>query len=202
MMRPLFLASLTASLLIPCAAASAQSADTADFATGQAPRFASRGHAKSLGLSFTIRYPRSWRAKEGERPHILQNFLSTDGSGSNCNVGVRDRAGMTEAQARASIRPEALRAQLPVGLVFISGQSTTLDGVPAGEVQSRQSVNRAGSSFQARTLIMMAVPGTSFFSLTCLVGGATEAEADRRYAAYLPVFRLIANSIVFPDQYR
>ena len=201
-MRPLFLASLAASLLLPTAGALAQSDGLAEFRAGQVERFSSQGHAKSPGLIFTIRYPRSWRAKEGERPHVVHNFLSNDGSGSNCNVGVRALGSISQAQARAAVRPESLRAQLPSGLVFLGGQSTTLDGAPAGEVETRQSVNRAGSAFQARTLIMMAVTGTNFFTLTCLVGAPTEAEADRRYAAYLPLFRQIANSIVFPDQYR
>jgi hypothetical protein len=199
-MRALFLASLAASFLLSSAGALAQADALAEFRNDQAARFNSRGHAKSLGVNFTLRYPRSWRAKEGERPHVLQNFVSTDGSGSNCNVGVRGLGNITDAQARTAVRN--LRAQLPADMVFLSGQATTLDGVATTEVQARQSVNRAGNAFEARTLIMMNVSGRNFFTFTCLVGGATQADADRRFAAYLPVFRLIAGSIVFPDQYR
>ena len=200
-MRALILASIAASFLLPTPAALAQSNAIAEFRAGQLARFGSQGHAKARGLNFTIRYPRSWRAMEGERPHVVQNFVSADGSGSNCNVGIRP-SGMIEERARAAVRYEALRAQLPAGLTFVSGQATSLDGIPTGEVQARHKVNRAGTAFEARTLLMMTASGTNLFILTCLTGAATPAEADRRFAAYLPLFRLIANSIVFPDRHR
>ncbi len=198
-MRAFLIAPLAASVLLAPAAAVAQASLTADFRSGQTARFSSQGHAKSRGVNFTLRYPRSWRAGEANRPNTVQNFVSTDGSGANCNIVVRD-SGVSEAQARAAVTPGALRAQLPAGMNFVSGQSARLDDHPAGEVQGRMSVDRAGKAIEARTLMVITVDGRNFFLLTCLAGGPTAAEADRRYAAYLPLFRLIANSITFPDR--
>ncbi|MGZ8997470.1 MAG: hypothetical protein ACXW2T_01305 [Allosphingosinicella sp.] len=200
-MRAAFLASFAASLLLPSAGAFAQADGLADFRAGQTSRFSSQGHSKAKGLNFTIRYPRSWRAQEADRPNTVQSFVSSDGSGSNCNIVIRD-SGMSAAQARASVRPEAFRAQLPTGMIFVSGQSTTLDAHPGAEVQVRQSVNRAGSTLEARIVMFATTDKTNIFLLTCMAGGRTAADADGRSAAYLPLFRLIAGSIVFPDQYR
>jgi hypothetical protein len=85
-------------------------------------------------------------------------------------------------------------------MVFISGQATALDKRPAGEIQGRASVNRPDKAFEARALMFVAVEGTQFLFFTCLAGGPTAAEADRRFATYLPLFRLMAGSIVFPDR--
>ena len=193
-------AALAAWFLLP-SSASAQSDGMADFRSGQTSRFSSQGRAKSRGINFTIRYPRSWRADEADRPNTIQSFISTDGSGSNCNIVIRE-SGLSAARARAAVKPEMIRSQLPAELIFVSGQSTTLDNHPAGEVQGRTSVNRAGNALEARTLMFLTAEGTKFFMLTCLTGGPTRADADRKYAAYLPLFRLIAGSIVFQDQYR
>ena len=200
--RPAWLAALAASLLFPPSAAVAQIDVLADFRGNQALRFDSRGHAKAQGLNFTIRYPRSWTIKEGERPHVVQNFVSTDGSGANCNIIVRDSGGMTPAQARASVRLEAMRAELPEGMIYITGQSTTLDAHPASELQGRKAVNRAGIAFETRIVLYATADGTNLFLLNCVVPGRTAAEADRRFAIFLPLFRSMANSIVFPNQYR
>ena len=200
-MRATFLASFAASLLLPAGGAIAQADGLADFRAGQTLRYASQGHAKARGVNFTIRHPRSWRAAEADRPNTVQNFISSDGSGSNCNVVIR-YSGMNAAQTRALVRTETIRSQLPEGTIFVAGQSTRLDTHPAAEIQTRQSTNRAGTALEARSVLYLTSDGTNIFLLTCLAGGRTAAEADRRYAAYLPLFRQIANSIVFPNGYR
>jgi hypothetical protein len=44
--------------------------------------FNGSGHAKSKGLEFTIKTPKSWTMKEGDRPNIVQKFRSENGNGS------------------------------------------------------------------------------------------------------------------------
>lgn len=200
-MRFLLLASIAASLLLPATGAIAQADGLADFRANQTVRFAAQGHAKAKGLDFTIRHPRSWRAQEADRPNTVQSFTSTDGSGSNCNIVIRD-SGLPPAKARASVALAALRTQLPADMIFVAGQATSLDAHPATEIQSRQTVSRAGKVLEARTLMYASAVRTNIFLLTCMAGGRIPAEADRRFGAYLPLFRQIANSIVFQDQYR
>jgi hypothetical protein len=200
-MRAAFAASFAVLLLVASAGAFAQQEGMADFRTGQALRYASQGSSKARGLDFSLRYPRSWRAAEADRPNTVQNFVSADGSGSNCNVVIRD-SGLNAAQTRTLVRTETIRSQLPEGTIFVAGQATTLDARPAAEIQARQSINRAGTALEARMIMYLTTNGTNIFLLTCVAGGRTAAEADGRYSAYLPLFRQIANSIVFPGQYR
>ena len=186
-------------------AAAAQGANTPaglkDFLSGQTSRFNSQGHAKSLGVNFTIRYPRSWRATEAERPHTIQNFLSADGSGANCNIVIRD-TGMSAGETRAAAEPATMRSQMPKDMTIISSQSTTLGEQAAGEVQYKQPINVAGRRMDIRGLIFATAIDTRLMIVTCSAGGETQAEAESDFQVYLPVFRRIAGSIVVPGRYR
>ena len=42
-------------------------------------KFDTKNHPKSNGLWLAVKYPSSWRAAEGERPHIIQKFDRVDG---------------------------------------------------------------------------------------------------------------------------
>jgi hypothetical protein len=185
--------------------AAAQGANTPaglkDFLSGETSRFSSQGHAKSLGVNFTIRYPRSWRVTEAERPHTIQNFLSADGSGANCNIVIRD-TGMSAGETTAAAEPNTMRSQMPKDMTIISSQSTTLGEQPAGEVQYKQPIDVAGRRMDIRGLIFATAVHTKLMIVTCSAGGESQAEAESDFQTYLPVFRRIAGSIVFPDGYR
>lgn len=43
--------------------------------------FRTQGHPKAKGVDFQVRYPASWRPAEGERPNIIQKFVSENGRG-------------------------------------------------------------------------------------------------------------------------
>jgi hypothetical protein len=183
-------------------ATAAQGANTPaglkDFLSGQTSRFSSQGHAKSLGVNFTIRYPRSWRVTEAERPHTIQNFLSADGSGANCNIVIRD-TGMSAGETTAAAEPNTMRSQMPKDMTIISSQSTTLGEQPAGEVQYKQPIDVAGRRMDIRGLIFATAVDTKLMIVTCSAGGESQAEAESDFQTYLPVFRRI---IVFPGRYR
>ncbi len=47
-----------------------------EFFDGFVETYSSTGNTKAKGLDFTIKYPMSWIAKEGNRPNIVQKFSS------------------------------------------------------------------------------------------------------------------------------
>ena len=199
--RLAFCGSLAAASLLPSASALAQPAGLAEFRANQTNQFSSRGHAKSRGLDITLRYPRSWVPAEGDRPHVVQKFTAGDGSAANCNIGIRE-SGLSAAETRAAVRPEVARTQLPASATLVSSQATSLDNLPASEFITRQTFSRAGVAIEARLIIFFTAWQQNFVVLTCGAGGRTAAEADRMFEAHLPLFRRIALSVVFRNQYR
>ena len=189
-------------LLLPAGRADGQARELGEFRERQTATFNSAGHAKANGLEISLNYPRSWRAAEGVRPHIVQNFIASDAP-ATCNLLVRDAAPeMTEAELRASIQPRRAAGQVPPNSERVSSQATTIDGLPATELAFETTANRAGQTVYAKTVIFITTFRTSLVQLTCLAGGADPAQAVARFAAYQPVFRLVANSLVVHDRWR
>lgn len=193
---------LAAAALLTPSSLWAQPSEIAEFQARQTILFSSRGHEKARGLDVTLRYPRSWRAEEGDRPHVVQNFVATNGTGSNCNILIRDGGGATPAELRQALRPENARNVVPQSMTLVAAQATTLDNEQAVEVEVRQSVNRGGVAIEARMVMYLTVYRDSLINLTCGTGAPTAQDAEIRYRAYLPLFRRIAGSIVLQDRYR
>jgi len=202
LLRSLFGAGLVC-LLLGAGRADGQAGELAEFRQRQTATFNSAGHAKSNGLEISLRYPRSWRAGEGARPHIVQNFLAPPGVPANCNLLIlASGPGLTEAQVRASVEPRRAAEQLPANAENVRSQATTIDGLPAAELIFDTTVNRAGLTMRARLVIYITSFRTNLVQLTCLAGGANPSEMAARFGAYQPVFRLIASSLVVHNRWR
>ena len=52
--------------------------DVQQILDGNTKVFLSRNHPKAQGLNIKITYPINWKAKEGNRPHIVQNLVNPD----------------------------------------------------------------------------------------------------------------------------
>jgi hypothetical protein len=189
-------------LLLPAARADGQARELGEFRERQAATFNSAGHAKANGLEISLSYPRSWRAAEGVRPHIVQNFTAPDAP-ATCNLLIREAAPeMNEAELRASVQPARAATQVPANAERVGSRATTIDGLPASELMFETTVDRAGQVIRARTVIYITSFRTSLIQLTCLAAGADQAQMAARFDAYLPVFRLVANSLVVHDRWR
>lgn len=201
LLRALFGACLLC-LLLPAGPASGQARELGEFRQRQTAAFNSAGHAKANGLEISLRYPGSWRAAEGARPHIVQNFVAPDAP-ANCNLLIRDAGpDMTEAQLRAMVQPGEVMAQAPGNAERVRAQATTIDGLPATEMVFDASISRAGMTMHARTVIFVTAYRTSLIQLTCLAGATAPPEAAARFDSYHPLFRLIASSLVVHDRWR
>lgn len=193
---------LPASLLLAPAPATAQAGEIAQFRERQALRFNSAGHRKANGLEISLAYPRGWRAGEGDRPHVVQTFVAT-GEPLSCNLLVRDAGEpVSEAEARAFLRPAGILSLLPGNAERAAVQATTIDGLTAAEAIYEAGFTQGGMAGRVKTVQFITVFGRSFIQLSCGVGARDRAPAIARFAAYLPLFRLIANSIVVHDRWR
>lgn len=196
------LGALLVCLLLPAGRAGGQAREQGEFRERRTPTFNSAGHPKANGLEISLRYPGSWRAAEGARPHIVQNFIAPDAP-ATCNLLVREAGPqMNEEQLRASVQPGQAAANAPPNAERVTSQATTIDGLPAAQLIFEVTVDRAGQAIRARTIIFATAYRTSLIQLTCLAAGADQPQMAARFDAYLPVFRLVANTLVVHDRWR
>jgi hypothetical protein len=201
---------MTVILVLASNHSTAQSADPArEFLDGNRRTFSTKDHPKAKGVNFTIAYPSSWAAAEGERPNIVQKFVSGGGRGLESvmiitkELPLSPGAVLTEEDMRDLFTLSELRGMLPDGAIFVGAQSTEIEGTPAGILEYVIRGERAGVEFQIQTWTLNFISGKILVQIQFGVGGPTRSDigVSRRMAVFKPLFVLMANSIVLPDKW-
>ncbi|MBX9847601.1 MAG: hypothetical protein K2Z80_38070, partial [Xanthobacteraceae bacterium] len=97
-------------------------------------------HPKAKDIDFQIRYPKSWKAKEGQLPDVIQLFASANGRGQEAiTLVVQDLAlpagyKISSAELDELFSAKELRASRPAGAVVIAAQPITWDRRKGGMV--------------------------------------------------------------------
>ena len=183
----------------------AQTNEVLSFTQNTAIEYSTKGNPKAGGLHITLRYPSSWRTKEGNRPHIVQKFVSAAGSGFEmcALLVVASPEPISEADAKAAVETTALREYVPPNASFISGEPTTLDGLAAGIIAYKMTQQTAGQTVTLYSRNYMTVYDSKLIQLQCAVGDRNDSDnLARRFNDYSQsVFALVANSLVVQDKW-
>lgn len=180
----------------------------AEFTSGQKTQFSSANHAKAKGLNMTISYPKSWIAKEGDRPNILQKFVSNDGAETGLFMilikSLPEGTTLSNEEAQQVFTVESLKDFVPEEGHFISGLSTKIEGLPAGILEFSKRSERAGMVFDVQTVSYFFFFGSNMVTIQCQVGGLTGSmiTVKERMDEIRPLFTLIASSVVLHDKWK
>ena len=180
---------------------------------GQSPNFllfSSLGHPKAAGLDFTIKYPTSWNAQEGNRPHIVQKFLdpSKEDLASFLVLIRKADIPISKAEIESELSLQNLKKYAPPDAKYISGQNKLLiDGQKAASIDFIHS--RLAEStpigkdiqFYMRTYIIFWK--NYMVQIQCSVGqeGIDDDILLNRFAKYKTLFALTANSFVLNSRW-
>lgn len=173
---------------------------------GKATKFATKGHPKSKDSAFTIKLPSSWVAKEGERPNIVQKFVSENGTGNAMAIittsTIPPEESLTEASINEALSSDSLKEMVPEGARFINAQTTKIENEPAGILEYSARMERVGQTLETQTLTLFFFQGRTMVGLQFWLGGQVDSkELRRQFTAYRPLFNMIMNSIVFDDKW-
>lgn len=181
-----------------------------EFARGYKRVFRTAGHSKAKGVDFQINYPASWRPSEGERPNIIQKFVSENGRGSEMvMLMVKDLPTppgykVTQADLDDLFSEKELRGMVPAGGRLIAAKPIVLDGQKGGMIVFEQTLQRLDVSMTVRGMHFVTVRAGKMILIQCMVyirpGG--EADMQGRFGRFEPVFRLIGNSLVLNYRYK
>lgn len=181
-----------------------------EFTRGYKRVFRTAGHPKAKGADFQVSYPASWRGSEGERPNIIQKFVSENGRGLEmAMLMVKDLPTppgykVTQAELDDLFSEKELRGMVPAGGRLIAAKPVVLDGQKGGMVEFEQTLQRLDVSMTVRGMHFVTVRAGKMVFIQCMVymrpGGDTDMQ--RRFGRFEPVFRLIGNSFVLNDRYK
>lgn len=177
------------------------------FLAGTRAKFDSAGHPKAQGIHLTLEYPARWVAAEGERPHVVQKMTGQDDSGLPviAMLVIQDVLPGLELVADDLYSDESLKdiGESQGGTLIASGR-TKLEGEPAAWMIVAAKLERAGITVETRAMTFIVIRDNSMIQLQCMVGGPPSARrlVSQRFDANVPLFRLIANSLVLQDKWK
>lgn len=180
-----------------------------EFRQGHILRYRTKGHPKALGLDFQISYPASWRAEEGERPHIVQKFISQNGHGLEAiTLMVREilpeGSTYTAQEIDKLFSPQSLRGMLPPDATYITAQPIVMDLHKGSVVIYEMTRQRVDRKMTMRVAQFTAIRGNKAISILCTVSMPPDNQSllAERFKGFWPLFRLVANSFIIQEQYK
>jgi hypothetical protein len=176
-------------------------------------KYSTLNHPKANGLDVTIEYPASWVSEEGKRPHIVQKFTghTIDSIMPQTSILVLPmqigQTSLTEQEANEAFSSTefttAFQKSLPRGAKVLGTKRVAIDGEPGVEVQSSFEQDRVGVKFYTRAIQYMFFYNNALFQLIgqIVAPESKNNDVDKAFAAYLPIFRDIANSIIIHSKW-
>jgi len=179
-----------------------------EFANKQVLKFSTQGHSKSKDVVFSIKYPKSWAAMEGERPNIVQKFVSENGNGFDMALIITKRipsnVKLTKDAIKEYLSVSEQRQSLPEGANFISAKSTLIEAEPAGIIEFTKQQKRADNDVYIHVVALSFIQGRTIAQIQFQSLGmySDSANVERRFAAIRPLYGLMMNSIIIDEKWK
>lgn len=182
-----------------------------EFSGGYVVRFQTDGNGKSKGTRLGISVPKSWQSKEGNRPNIVQEFLSENGRG-NVSVVLLVKSfppalakQLTSEQSTLEfLSQSSMTNSIPTSGRLVGYTLQKLDGLHAAVMEFVVTEQRLDSRYRMHAISYTLVCGENMVTITMSTFGLaseSEAETARRFQKFRPLFRAIANSFSYNNQY-
>jgi hypothetical protein len=181
-----------------------------EFLRGFTKTYRTKGHPKAKGIDFQIQYPKSWRAKEGKRPNVIQLIISENGRGLDGIVlMVRDLPlppgySMTEQDLNDLFSQRSLKEMVPNGASLVTAKTVVLDNHKGGMIVFDQTHQRIDVKVSVRSVQFITVYGNKMIFVQFMTRpppGGSHLDLNDRFRKVELLFKLVANSFVIQSQY-
>ncbi|MFO1389411.1 hypothetical protein [Cellvibrio sp.] len=178
----------------------------AEFADGFRQRYETNGMGKSQGIKLNLQLPRSWAREEGERPHIVQKWVSENGTGLEIiHLDIRDAQGYspTKKELEDFVKSGEVKESVPNGSTYVASGNFTLENQTGWWVQTSMSLERAGMKTHQEALIYQFFFRGKAVGIMCQAVGpeGEEAKVYESFNRIKPLCQRVLNSVVLPQAY-
>jgi len=181
-----------------------------EFLDGYKYKYKTNGSGKAKGVSFSIEVPKTWIAKEGNRPNIVQKFVSESGRGFELllvlikDMPLQPGEKITEKDILEILNPKDIKDVLPDGSIYINSGKLTLENLPGYWVHFKMNKLRVRNSVDMETIMyiifyknkMIQIQGSV---ITSINGKQIDNGGFKKYEK---LYDLMANSFMLPDMYK
>lgn len=178
-----------------------------EFSLGYINSYTTKGHPKTKGVTINAKLPLSWKQKEGDRPNIIQKFVSENGKGQEMilfmvnDLGLPSDYIVTKDELNDFFTESELKQMIPEGSDFISAKRITLDRHIGGQLIFKTTQERLDFSLTMQFIYFVTIYEGKMVILQCSVSAEEGEKLKDRFNLFLPLFRQVANSLILMDQY-
>lgn len=181
---------------------------TLEFTDGFKYRFSSKDNLKAKGVDFHLDLPQSWLAKEGNRPNIVQKFVSQNGHGLAMALilvlELPEVNNISEEDVKELARSEESKEMLPKNSQFINSGFIKIDGLPGIYQEYKIRQTQIDNEVLMHSINYNVYYKNKMISIQCSVGSNSEDEnnTDAVFLKYKELFKSIAGSLVVQSQWK
>lgn len=178
-----------------------------EFSSGFTTTYSTKGHTKSKNVEINAKFPNSWNQQEGDRPNVIQKFVSENGKGQEIilfmvkDLGLPTDYKVTEEELSEFFVESKLKQMIPDGSEFISAKKITLDKQIGGQIIFKTTAERLDFTITMQAIHFITIYDGKMVFLQCMVSAEQGENLNDRFNLFLPLFRQVANSLVLMDQY-
>lgn len=179
-----------------------------EFTSGYVRQYTTAGHPKSEGLTLQARLPASWLKKEGNRPNVVNSFVSNNGKGDEMilfmvrDLGLPRNYKLSELELREFYTETELKHMIPEGAVFIAAKPIKLDGNLGGQIIYSMRAQALDEQFNTQFVWFFTIHNNKMIMMQGAVHAADDEDIESRFRLFFPLFRIVATSMVLVDKYR
>lgn len=177
-----------------------------EFTRGHIVIFKTKGHLKSKNTDWQVQVPQSWRSEEAGSSNVIQTFTSDFGSGNqsiilmNKEISLDNRYEISKIEIDEFFTEKEVKQYVPGE--FISFTKMTFYNNVGGMMVYEQIGQNLDIKIKMRFANFTFIRENILYSLQCTVSSTNiEEDLSLEFDKYLPLFKLVANSIVVNDQY-
>ncbi len=179
-----------------------------EFLLGFNKIYRTKGHPKSKNTDWQIRVPTSWRAEETDRPNIIQKFTSDYGDGNQTimmmvkEMDLPKGYKLSKEDLNELFTEKEMKGFISDGGKYISFKKIMLENNIGGMLESEQIVERLDIQIKMRLLRFIFIRDNKMYFLQGGIASRLDFDLTSEMQKYLPLFKLVANTIVVNDQYK
>jgi len=181
-----------------------------EFLNGYKYKYSTNGVGKAKGVAFSIESPKTWVAKEGNRPNIVQKFVSENGRGLELllvlikEVPLQPGEKITEKDLSEILNPKDMQDFIPDGGVYLNSGKLSLENLPGFWVHFKMNMSRVRNTFGMETIMYAIFYKNKMIQIQGQVMTSINGEPAERggLKKYEKLFDLMANSFVISNMYK
>ncbi len=181
---------------------------SSEMVDGKTVQFNSATIPKANGIEVTFRTPASWHKAEGDRPHVVQKWISQNGSGDMAIILIvmtgEDFKGITRDDVEQSYAQDQGKMFVPANASLLASSVVSIDSAPTVLFDTTMALTIAGKELSLRTRTYDIFAADSLISLQCSVTrpSAQKEVAEKRFPRVGELCEKVASTFTIPSQWK